>query len=446
MAIWDDHEVRDNWYPTRDLSQRRALPGRRAWRCSPSARARRSSSTTRSRIDPDEPRSHPPHAVARAARRGVRARHAQLPRPEQREPADAARLELGASSGAAQLDWLKARLAASRATWKVIASDMPLGVDRPRRAVVLSRRSPTAIRRRRSAASSRSRICCGSSSSAAVRNVVWITGDVHYCAAHHYDPARARFTDFDPFWEFVAGPLHAGTFGPDELDADVRPRSAVHRHPAGDEAEPPAVRRASSSSARCGSTRRRRTLTAALHDLAGKTIYRNELEAAALNIHLVLLVVYSVGVVAFGSGRARLVRGSSDFFVAGRSLGPGLILSSMLAANIGAGSTVGVAGLAYRDGISAWWWVGSAGIGSLVFAFSVAPRLWRLARDAQLLHHRRLSRVPLRPERVARVVAMHHLRRLARPAGRPAHCGRGDSQRHHRRAAVGRRAHRRAAS
>ena len=51
----------------------------------------------------------------------------------------------------------------------------------------------------------------------------------------------------------------------------------------------------------------------------------------------------------------------------------------MIAANIGAGSTVGAASLAYRDGLSAWWWVGSAGLGSLVFAFSVAPRLWRLS-------------------------------------------------------------------
>jgi SSS family solute:Na+ symporter len=51
----------------------------------------------------------------------------------------------------------------------------------------------------------------------------------------------------------------------------------------------------------------------------------------------------------------------------------------MVAANIGAGSTVGAAGLAYRDGISAWWWVGSAGLGSFVFAYVVAPRLWRLA-------------------------------------------------------------------
>ncbi len=51
----------------------------------------------------------------------------------------------------------------------------------------------------------------------------------------------------------------------------------------------------------------------------------------------------------------------------------------MIAANIGAGSTVGAAGLAYRDGLSAWWWVGSAGLGSFVFAFWVAPRLWRLS-------------------------------------------------------------------
>jgi SSS family solute:Na+ symporter len=98
-----------------------------------------------------------------------------------------------------------------------------------------------------------------------------------------------------------------------------------------------------------------------------------------VNIHLTLLIIYSVGVVAFGLWTARFIRGSSDFFVAGRSLGPGLILASMLAANIGAGSTVGVAGVAYRDGISAWWWVGSAGLGSLLFAFFVAPRVWRLA-------------------------------------------------------------------
>jgi SSS family solute:Na+ symporter len=100
-----------------------------------------------------------------------------------------------------------------------------------------------------------------------------------------------------------------------------------------------------------------------------------------VNVHLVLLIAYSVGIVAFGLWTARFVRHSSDFFVAGRSLGPGLIFASMLAANIGAGSTVGVAGLAYRDGISAWWWSGAAGLGSLVLAFWAGPALWRLAKE-----------------------------------------------------------------
>lgn len=102
-------------------------------------------------------------------------------------------------------------------------------------------------------------------------------------------------------------------------------------------------------------------------------------------LHLTLIVLYSVCVVGLGIWTARYVRTSSAFFVAGRSLGPGLIFASMLAANIGAGSTVGAAGLAYRDGASAWWWVGSAGIGSLIFAFTVAPRLWALAKEHDFL-------------------------------------------------------------
>ena len=52
-----------------------------------------------------------------------------------------------------------------------------------------------------------------------VKNVVWLTADTHYTAAHYYDPGKAQFTDFDPFWEFVSGPLNAGTFGPNALDA-----------------------------------------------------------------------------------------------------------------------------------------------------------------------------------------------------------------------------------
>jgi SSS family solute:Na+ symporter len=100
-----------------------------------------------------------------------------------------------------------------------------------------------------------------------------------------------------------------------------------------------------------------------------------------VQIHLTLVIVYSVGIVVLGIWSSRFVRQSSDFFVGGRSMGAGLIFASMLAANIGAGSTVGAAGQAYKDGISAWWWVGSAGIGSVVFALVVAPALWRLAKE-----------------------------------------------------------------
>lgn len=52
---------------------------------------------------------------------------------------------------------------------------------------------------------------------------VWLTADVHYAAHHAFDPARATSADFTPFHEFVAGPIHAGTFGPNALDPTFGP-------------------------------------------------------------------------------------------------------------------------------------------------------------------------------------------------------------------------------
>jgi SSS family solute:Na+ symporter len=76
---------------------------------------------------------------------------------------------------------------------------------------------------------------------------------------------------------------------------------------------------------------------------------------------------------------SRLVRGSADFFVAGRALSAPLLFSTVLAANIGAGTTIGAAGVGYRDGISAWWWNGAAAVGSIFLALLVGPAIWRLA-------------------------------------------------------------------
>lgn len=100
--------------------------------------------------------------------------------------------------------------------------------------------------------------------------------------------------------------------------------------------------------------------------------------------YLLILIGYSILMIVLGVIVSRRVKATSDFFVAGRGLSAGLVFSTLLAANIGAGSTVGATGLGYRDGLSAWWWVGSAGIGSLILAFTVGPKIWRIARDQNL--------------------------------------------------------------
>src|SRR5688572_8105103 len=101
--------------------------------------------------------------------------------------------------------------------------------------------------------------------------------------------------------------------------------------------------------------------------------------ATRMSATVLLLVLYAAGLVAAGAVVSRRVKGSADFFVAGRALPPRLVFVNLLAANIGAGSTVGATGLAYRYGASAWWWSGSAAIGCVVLGLVVAPRMHRLA-------------------------------------------------------------------
>ncbi len=103
-----------------------------------------------------------------------------------------------------------------------------------------------------------------------------------------------------------------------------------------------------------------------------------------MNVYLAGLLTYSVLLMGVGIFVSRRVKRSSDFLVAGRSLGPGLIFTTFLAANIGAGSTVGATGLGYQFGLSAWWWVGSASIGTFILSQFLGPRLWRLAKQHSL--------------------------------------------------------------
>jgi alkaline phosphatase D len=126
--------------------------------------------------------------------------------------------------GPDQLLWLKRGLLKSRATWKVIASDMPLSLivyddATNKRGSEAFAQGDGPPRGRELEIADLLRFI----KSADVTNTVWLTADVHYAAAHFYSPDKAQFQEFSPFWEFVAGPLNAGTFGPNELDNTFGP-------------------------------------------------------------------------------------------------------------------------------------------------------------------------------------------------------------------------------
>ena len=276
-AIWDDHEVRDNWYDTRDLSRdaRYAVKGMALL----AARARQAFFEYHPLpIDADDP-----ERIDRRVGCGpllevfaIDLRSYRGPNSTNLQP------ELTGESrifGASQLDRLKSRLAASQAVWKVIASDMPIGLvvtDGPEHFEAIANRDDGPPRGRELEVADLLRFI----RDRGIRNVVWITGDVHYAAAHHYDPARARVADFDPFWEFVAGPLHAGTFGPNTLDATFGPEVRFNAVPLGlAPNRPPSDGLQFFGTLRVSA--RTRALSVGLHDLSGRAVYRTELEATA---------------------------------------------------------------------------------------------------------------------------------------------------------------------
>ena len=185
--------------------------------------------------------------------------------------------EAAAFLGAEQLRWLKRRLKASTATWKVIASDMPIGLvvrDGPGafEAVANADGGPPLGRELEIADLLRYL------KNESIRNVVWLTADVHYAAAHHYAPERAKFTDFAPFWEFVAGPLHAGTFGPGEMDGTFGPRVEFSSLPKGMlPNRPPSQGLQFFGLARIDA--KSQAMTVSLHDIEGKSLYSIDLPA-----------------------------------------------------------------------------------------------------------------------------------------------------------------------
>lgn len=103
-----------------------------------------------------------------------------------------------------QLDWLKRGLKHSKAQWKVIAADMPIGLGVPDGEVspgvarweAVANGDPGPAQGR----TGRQLACCGCSTCA----MRFDRGRGH-CAAHYAHPDRAAFQDFEPFWSLSPG-------------------------------------------------------------------------------------------------------------------------------------------------------------------------------------------------------------------------------------------------
>jgi alkaline phosphatase D len=272
VVLWDDHEVLNNWYPTEILADPRYAEKSVALLA---ARAKRA-------FLEHNPIRSAPDDLERVYRRIPYGPFLELFALDMRSErgANSANVQAAAAPetallGRSQLEWLKQGLARSTALWKVVASDMPLGLvvrDGPASFEAVANGDPGPPLGRELEIAELLAFLRAEK----IRNVVWITGDVHYAAAHHYHPERARFRDFDPFWELVAGPLHAGTFGPAALDPTFGPAVRFLGIPEGMKPNRPP----SEGLQFVGTLdvdHRSGLLTARLHDAAGRVLYSLDL-------------------------------------------------------------------------------------------------------------------------------------------------------------------------
>ncbi|GAA1833617.1 alkaline phosphatase D family protein [Luedemannella flava] len=209
---WDDHEVRNNWYPGQVLHDDRytvkdvdvlAARGRRAF-----------GEWTPSR----------PGQIYRRLAFGPLLDIFVVDMRGYRDPNS--RNRVGDADhgvlGARQRAWLVDGLRRSRAIWKVIAADQSVGLvlsagSRRFEGVAQGDHGPPLGRELELAAMLRDTHRAG------VTGMIFLTADVHYTAAHHFDPARGSVGDFTPFWEFVSGPANAGAFRANPLDGTFGP-------------------------------------------------------------------------------------------------------------------------------------------------------------------------------------------------------------------------------
>jgi len=272
---WDDHETTNNWYPQEILQDPRYKEKSVALLA---ARAKQAfSEYTPMRYSNKEEKIYrhidygPAMDLFLIDMRSYRG-----PNSPNRQPQQSAATAL---LGETQINWLKQALLQSDATWKVIASDMPIGIqvrDKKNFENMANGNGPALGRELEFAGLLRF------IKTHNIQNVVFFTADVHYTAAHYYDPEKAQFQDFLPFWEFVSGPLNAGTFGPGKMDNTFGPQVRFFKAPPKGRMNLPPTEGYQffgQVDIAAGS----HNMQVQLKDLYGKSLYRVKLEPQPLN-------------------------------------------------------------------------------------------------------------------------------------------------------------------
>ncbi|MEU4494058.1 alkaline phosphatase D family protein [Streptomyces sp. NPDC023998] len=227
VVQWDDHEVRNNWYPGQILDDPRYTEKNVDVLAQRSVRAFGEYFPISTLHAPGrECRVH------RVVRYGPLLDVFVLDMRSYRNANSPGRQadDTQGILGAEQLAWLKRELSRSRAVWKVIASDMPLGLvvaDGAANFEAVAQSDPGAPLGRELQIAELLRYIKHSR----ITGTLWLTADVHYTSAQHYAPERAAFKDFAPFWEFVSGPLAAGGFPANALDSTFGPERVFVRAP-----------------------------------------------------------------------------------------------------------------------------------------------------------------------------------------------------------------------
>ncbi|MGZ3284221.1 MAG: alkaline phosphatase D family protein [Xanthobacteraceae bacterium] len=241
FSQWDDHEVTNNWWPGEPLT--RAEHARKKYVDRNALLLAARASRAFHEYMPMRFTQAEPGRVYRKISYGPLLDIFMLDMRSYRGPnAEGLEESYGPAAyflGPTQVAWLKRELMTSQATWKVIAADMPLGLvvvydaDRKWGVEAIAQSDGPARGRELEIADILSFI-----KRAGIRNTLWLTADVHYTAAHYYDPDKAVFQDFEPFWEFVSGPIHAGSFPQNALDNTFGPQRVYVKAPGTPNAPP----------------------------------------------------------------------------------------------------------------------------------------------------------------------------------------------------------------